>query len=207
VGSREEQKKEKRERILAAAADVFGKRGFNGTVMADIAAAANIGKGTLYEYFDSKEALFFGVFEWLSNVMTQRARVSLGALTGSAKERLIALGESLFEDWAEMKMFFSLVMEFWAASASGSPKLRERLKDHFHTVYSAFRGLVSQLIGEGIERGEFQPDINTEAVASVLVGAWDALLLQAWFDPDFDPERTFKGFFPVLLRGLSGNVS
>lgn len=98
-------------------------------------------------------------------------------------------------------------MEFWAASASGSPALRERLKDHFHMVYSTFRGLVSQLIQEGIEREEFQPGVNTEAVASVVVGAWDALLLQAWFDPEFDPAQMFKGFLPVLLRGLSQKVS
>ncbi len=206
MGSREEQKKVKKERILAAAANVFNRRGFNGTVIADIASEAQIGKGTLYEYFDSKEDLFFGVFEWFGKVMTQRARVSLTALTGSAEERLIAVGESLFVDWPEMKAFFSLVMEFWAASASGSPKLRRRFKDYFHTVYSEFRGLVSKLIREGMERGEFNKGVAPEAVASVLVGAWDALLLQAWFDEDFDPGQTFKEFLPVLLCGLSANV-
>jgi AcrR family transcriptional regulator len=207
MGIREEKKREKRERILAAAAKIFGQRGFNGTVMADIAVEANIGKGTLYEYFSSKEDLFFGVFEWVSHLMTQRARVSMNALTGSARERLIAVGESLFEDLPAMKEFFSLVMEFWAASASGAPRLREGLKDYFHSVYRAFRLLIAGLIQEGIERGEFQSGIDMEAVASVLVGTWDALLLQAWFDPHFDPDQTFKGFLPVLLRGLSGPAS
>jgi len=206
MGSREEQKKEKKERILAAAAKVFNRRGFNGTVIADIASEAQIGKGTLYEYFDSKEDLFFGVFDWFSRLMTQRAKVSLASITGSAEERLIAVGESLFVDWPEMKAFFSLVMEFWAASASGSPKLRRRFKDYFHTVYSEFRGLVSKLIREGTERGEFRPDVVPGAVAAVLVGTWDALFLQAWFDENFDPGRTFKEFLPVLLRGLSANV-
>ena len=74
-------------------------------------------------------------------------------------------------------------------------------------MYRAFRLLIAGLIQEGIERGEFQSGIDMEAVASVLVGTWDALLLQAWFDPHFDPDQTFKGFLPVLLRGLSGPAS
>ena len=200
---REEQRRLKRERILVSAAKVFNQKGFNGTVMVDIASEAQIGKGTLYEYFDSKEDLFFGVYVWFAELMTQRARESLTTLTGSAVQRLIAVGEALFVDWPDMKGMFSLVMEFWAASASGSPQLRQRLKDYFNRVYDEFRGLVSGLIRDGMERGEFDPDIDPGAVASVLVGTWDALLLQAWFDDDFDPAGTLKRFVPVLLRGLS----
>jgi AcrR family transcriptional regulator len=200
--SREDKKREKKERILNAAAKIFNQKGYNGTVIADIAAEARIGKGTLYEYFDSKEDLFFGVFEWFTELMTQRARVSLTSLVGSAADRLIAVGKTLLMDWPEMKAFFSLVMEFWAASASGSPQLRQRFKDYFNWVYGDFRGLVSGLIREGIERGEFSTDVNPEAVAAVLVGTWDALLLQAWFDDDFDPADTLKDFIPVLLQGL-----
>lgn len=35
-----------------------------------------------------------------------------------------------------------------------------------------------------------------------IAGAADALLLQAWFDPSFDPLRTAKEFMEVVLRGL-----
>jgi len=57
------------------------------------------------------------------------------------------------------------------------------------------------LILEGIERGEFRSDINPESVAAALVGAWDALFLQAWFDPDFDPMMTSNDFLAVVLKG------
>ena len=52
-------KEEKRALIIEAAAKVFARRGFASTLMAEIAIEAGIGKGTLYEYFDSKEDLFF----------------------------------------------------------------------------------------------------------------------------------------------------
>uniref|UniRef100_A0A7V3ZZ40 TetR/AcrR family transcriptional regulator n=1 Tax=candidate division WOR-3 bacterium TaxID=2052148 RepID=A0A7V3ZZ40_UNCW3 len=47
-----------RERILIAARDVFGKKGFYETKMEDIAREAGVAKGTLYLYFQSKEELY-----------------------------------------------------------------------------------------------------------------------------------------------------
>ncbi len=49
---------ERRERIVAGAAAMFVRDGYEGASMSQIAAAANVSKGTLYNYFPSKEALF-----------------------------------------------------------------------------------------------------------------------------------------------------
>ena len=51
-------KKEKAARIGSAAIAVFRKRGYHATRMMDIAEAAGIGKGTLYEYFRNKDEIF-----------------------------------------------------------------------------------------------------------------------------------------------------
>ena len=48
----------KRERIIDAAIEVFCACGYDAASMADVAAKAGVGKGTLYLYFDSKESLF-----------------------------------------------------------------------------------------------------------------------------------------------------
>lgn len=48
---------DKREAIVAAALDLFVDRGFYGTAVPDIAERAKVGAGTIYRYFDSKEAL------------------------------------------------------------------------------------------------------------------------------------------------------
>ena len=103
--------------------------------------------------------------------------------------------------WDEIKDVFVLVMEFWAASSSS--QLRDRFKENFRIMYQEFRGIVESLVHEGIERGEFRADINPESVAAALVGAWDALFLQAWFDQDFDPLTTAKDFLAVVVQGLS----
>ena len=66
------------------------------------------------------------------------------------------------------------------------------------------RGIGKSLIQEGIERGEFEADINPESVAAALVGTWDALFLQAWFEDDFDPVTIARDFLSILINGLSG---
>ena len=49
-----------RERLLRAAADVFGARGYDGTRVSDIAEAAGLSNGAMYSYFASKAELLVG---------------------------------------------------------------------------------------------------------------------------------------------------
>ena len=48
---------DKREAILAAALEAFVEKGFHGTAVPEIAARAGVGAGTIYRYFESKEAV------------------------------------------------------------------------------------------------------------------------------------------------------
>jgi AcrR family transcriptional regulator len=194
-------KEDKKIRILEAAIHLFAKNGYAGTAVADIAVYANIGKGTIYEYFDSKEDLFFAVFEWYSKKTGAAATVGISVLGASAAERLEALNNSLMSLWIEIKDVFVLVMEFWAASSSSN--MRERFQAAFKQIYHDYRRIVSDLIVDGISRGEFRGDIDPEAIAAALVGTWDALFLQAWFDDSFDPATTAKDFLDTVLRGLA----
>jgi AcrR family transcriptional regulator len=193
--------KNKKDRIIEAAARVFAQKGYAGAAVADIAVKAEIGKGTIYAYFDSKEDLFFAVFEWFMLQTGAAAKVSISHLGESAAQRLEALSDSIMAMWDEIKDAFVLTIEFWAASSSS--QMRERFKEAFRRLYEEFRAIVVALIRDGIERGEFRSDVNAESVAAALVGTWDALFLQAWFEKNFDPIITAKNFLKVVIRGLS----
>jgi TetR/AcrR family transcriptional regulator, repressor of fatR-cypB operon len=52
-----ERQEEKREAILSAALKLFTERGFHGTAVPAVAEEAGVGAGTIYRYFESKEAL------------------------------------------------------------------------------------------------------------------------------------------------------
>lgn len=191
----------KRDRIVQAAARVFAENGFSGTTIRRISQEAAVGKGTVYEYFSSKEELFFAVFEWMMQTFgTDVLKQVAVQEEASVQARLQAMAETLLGQWLEMLDLYSLVMEFWSASASFSR--RNRFKESFNLAYRDFRLIVASLLREGIESGELRPDIDPDSVAAVLVGSFDALLLQAWFDNEFAPLETVRGFWDALFRGI-----
>ena len=191
----------KKSLIIAAAASVFAQKGYAGASVADIAIKAAIGKGTVYEYFNSKEDLFFAVFQWYTQRTGRQASVRISALGGSAAERLLTLSDAVMGLWEEIKDVFTLTMEFWAASASS--QMRDRFKAAFRELYTEFRSIILNLIQEGIERGEFRRDVRPESVAAALVGTWDALFLQAWFEEKFDPLTVAHEFLEIVIKGLT----
>lgn len=60
----------KRRHILDAAATVFAEKGFHAATIKDIATAAGVAQGSIYNYFENKDALLLGLF----NLMTERTR-------------------------------------------------------------------------------------------------------------------------------------
>jgi len=199
--AKKQQKKDKRNRIIEAASKVFAEKGFSGASIAHIAVQAGIGKGTTYEYFNSKEDLFFAVFQWHVEQSSQIAMANIETRGGTATERLRVMNESLMNYFVNRMDIFSLVMEFWAASASS--KNRERFKLAFRNTYKEFRGIVADLIRDGMDQGEFRPDVDVAAIAAAIVGTWDALFLQGWFDESFDIPDTGRKWMAVFIEGLS----
>jgi TetR/AcrR family fatty acid metabolism transcriptional regulator len=192
----------KEQEILQAAAAVFAARGFRATRIDDIAAHAGIGKGTVYEYFQSKEHLFLRLFEWFtSQAFTSMSSEADDARGGSAMQGLWRACDSLLVSCGEMKELYPLTLEFW--SASTAPEFREALSEEFRQIYVRFRGDIASRIRAAIAQGEVGTHIDAEAVAGVLVGALDGIVLQAWFDPAFDSLSAGRHFFDVIARGMA----
>jgi AcrR family transcriptional regulator len=157
-------------------------------------------KQPFYEYFRSKDDLFFAVFEQFMAKSGQAVLEYSRSSQHSAAGRLRAVSDVVTGSWPELKEIYSLSMEFWAAAASS--RHRDRFKAAFKAGYRQYRALVADVLGQGVAAGEFRPDTPADSVAAVLVGAWDALLLQAWFDDSFDPAASGRAFLDALLRGL-----
>ena len=66
-----------RDAILAAGERVFGRRDYSQVQMDDVAAACGVGKGTLYRYFPSKQALYLAVtFDGIEKLRDELARTA-----------------------------------------------------------------------------------------------------------------------------------
>lgn len=111
-----EERGDKRARILAAALECFAEKGFHGTPVPDIAARAQVGAGTIYRYFESKEALVNAVYRlWKQELM-------------DAVLRDFPLSSSARQQW---RWAFRAVVTFGKAH----PKAFEFLESHHHAPY------------------------------------------------------------------------
>ena len=189
----------KRQLLVESAADVFARRGFTATRVADIAAAAGVGKGTVYEYFSSKEELFFAVFEWIDEQIRQRVDRAT-AEPPTAYLQLRAMLEESAVIVAQHRELFSMNLDFWAASRGSA--FEDRFTDACRSVYSKYRGIVAGLIRRGQEEGDFRPDLDPDGVAALIVSALDGLGVQHWFDGSIDPQAAVASFAEALCGGL-----
>lgn len=195
-----QQRQQKKNDIVEAAAMVFAAKGFNNTLMADVAAKAKIGKGTIYEYFNSKDELFFAVFEWFMSNTMDMARVGLGDLAGGVDQRLAAVVGSMARVFEQSREFFALFLEFWSTAAS--LESHARIKQSFDQAYVEMRAMFAAMINQGAADGHFRSGLDAEAVAAGLVGGLDGIFLQCWLDPKLQAVPLAKAFSDTMLRGL-----
>jgi AcrR family transcriptional regulator len=187
--------------IVEAAATVFAERGFRSARVADVAARAGIGKGTVYEYFRSKEELFLAVFDAFGLGTLDAVAARLEPRPASAVAFLREFADATLVSCQEAQYLYPLTMEFWSAAAT--PEFRDRLMEEFKKLYAGYRGVLADVIREGQATGEIAADVDPDHTAAAIVGALDALFLQAWFDPGFDAVAAGKHFVDVMLRGMA----
>lgn len=85
----------RQEEIVKAARELFARQGFHDTTLEDIARHAEFGKGTIYNYFSSKEDLFYGIIDRLSADVKAIAESSIGGAPGNARDQLTAYARAM----------------------------------------------------------------------------------------------------------------
>jgi AcrR family transcriptional regulator len=158
---RRDWRNERRQKILAAAAELFGANPYDSVQMRDVAARAEVGKPTLYRYFPSKEELFLEVFKsGLDRLDSEVAAILKDRdQPGRSLERLLqAMLNALGGQVAALRMLTddqSAVMRRW----------RNEFRRRRRPFVEATRAILEQ----GIASGEFR-QVDLEAVPSMLIG-------------------------------------
>ena len=137
--------------IVAAALELFVEGGYEATKLADVARHAGVTKGTLYLYFDSKEALFKAVVRETIVPVIAQGEALARSFAGSARELLEQL----------IREYWRLVGE---TSLAGIPKLMmaeaatfpELTRFYYEEVVSRGHRLMAGVIERGIKSGEFR---------------------------------------------------
>ena len=194
-------KEEKKREIAFAAMQVFSEKGVVNTKISDIAVCAKIGKGTIYEYFKSKEDIFIFVFEILfSQIFTEISTVVNKSNSPSEKlKQIISLSVSSFMD--NPYNMAEIMLDIWA---EGIREHNEKLKKVFNLekMYGEFRIIVEDVLQEGINMGKFR-EMDTTVSAAIIIGALDGILLQWLMQKDlFKADSVTDSFIRLFLNGI-----
>lgn len=160
-----------RRRLLDTAARQFGESGFDGARVDAISRGAGFAKGTVYNYFPSKQDLFGAVIEEAARRAVKRfCDADPGGLV---RARLLAVAEAdvsvLREDEAFIKVLVREAMSF-------RPETYPVIAAHLRPYVSAVAGVLR----DGVDRGTVRNDTPVEQLALMFVGTLSMLYVQHW---------------------------
>ena len=190
----EQRKKDTRARIVKAAMDLFAKKGVEETTVAEISEVADIGKGTFFTYFPTKEDVFSDVGHLMFEMMFDgvEAKASEGS---SVEEQLTHLLVPGIEWHAKHPKLSRL--SFIMAMRAPAPLDRD------DWVIASLEELLASVVKQGQALGEFRPEIDPDATANVLVGLY-MISLQRWHSSGTKTSLVdiFRHGLEVVMRGL-----
>jgi len=191
----------RRNQILDAAAKVFAAKGFHPTTIHDIAKAAGIADGTIYNYFENKTALLFGLLDLLTTNARQEAS-QLDLDTTDLRTFLSAyLRVALMALRADNFGLFRVI----AAEIMVNAELRAEYFRRFQEpTLQAAAPLFERWIGQGVIK-PLDVDLTLRAISGLMLGLimahlmGDQTLATRWDTlPDYMAD--------LLLDGLRSNV-
>jgi AcrR family transcriptional regulator len=163
-----------RERILAAAVDLFAAQGYDATSVSQVVAQAGVTKGALYHYFTAKDDLLFEIYHTLlSDQLSSLDRImGLGLDPASTLREII---RSLVETTAGESKAVTVF------SREGS-KLTEERWETFRTDWRRYQDTVRALIRDAQADGAFAGHASPEIISWAIFGVSNSM--PTWFRPD-----------------------
>jgi AcrR family transcriptional regulator len=140
------------EELVAAALDVFVERGYASTALADVARRAGVTKGTIYLYFENKEALFKAVVRSTIVPVIAQGEALAQSFTGSARDLLEQLVREYWQLVGETAL--AGIPKLMMAEAATFPELT---RFYYDEVVARGHRLMAGVIERGIKNGEFRP--------------------------------------------------
>jgi AcrR family transcriptional regulator len=156
---RERRRLETRERLYRAALELFGERGFLETTVEDITEAADVGKGTFFNYFPTKEHVL-AAYGGERIAFVERALEKARATSGSVLE---VLGELATDSAGQSHENPAILRAIYAAHASCAP-VRAELPKRMRVS----RKMLAEIISLAQKRGEIRSDAAPVELARLI---------------------------------------
>lgn len=198
LGRREQNKLEKRSRIVAAARALFTHKGFQATTSAEIALAARVASGTVFTYASTKEDLLIMVFHEEIVELSERAYKAALREDGLIKQAVAFFNTIVAHHERDLPLARALMRQLGYVE---SLELRVIVEEITLTT----QGLLGRLVDAAKAQGEVAPDVPSIAAARSLFGLFYYHLgafLSGYVDrPQFD--RALRTDLGLLMKGLA----
>jgi AcrR family transcriptional regulator len=201
---RAREKAQRRCEILAAARQEFFERGFHNPTVDDVAARAEVSKGTIYLYFQSKESILAHLLLEGLALLLEEMEGACEPQTSPPEAALQALSKAYLSFCQSNPQYFRLIMAFDRGrfEESISRKLHNQVLDQ------SLRGL--DLLAQTIQRGQAEGVFHIDDAWQAAGSAWAALngvlvlmahpLRQRMLRSDL--ETMFQATLELVIRGL-----
>jgi TetR/AcrR family transcriptional regulator, cholesterol catabolism regulator len=184
----------RREAIIDTSARVFAQRGYHATGITELCVANDLGKGALYHYIGSKEALLAAIHDRvMDEVMLGADRVAAAA--GSPSQQLAMLGDELLDVIHRYPHHVWVFLhEFPALTGERAAQFRERRRDYERRVEAVLQA--------GVDTGEFR-DVQPRLTALAWLGMHNYTYLWLKTGGPMSARDVAKPFADIFMRGIA----
>jgi len=192
-----ENRKSKRKAIIYSALEIFERDGFHKAKVEEIAKRANVGKGTIYEYFDSKKDLFYqmvkSIIEIYFGELEKAAQEDIDPITKF--ERLIKLQLKTMEEHGNLVHVIQV------------EAIKNGMGKDFKEIFIEFRrkqiDLIEKVIQEGIESKMFKK-VDTFMAALLFIGGVTQFAFEEIHVGSHGDRKKMKAkdFVDTFIKGL-----
>jgi len=167
-------KKDRALGLVRAAQTVFAKKGFQGTRIEDVAKQAGVSKGLMYEYFRSKEDLFFAVCDQLA------AKRPLSPDSEPPANRPVSthLVEKVASNYDWTPDFFLVLVDYWAKILKGSPRQRRKYLNHVEAFYAERRREIGECLATHSAQSDLRQGVDPTLLANLVIACIEGIHMQ-----------------------------
>jgi AcrR family transcriptional regulator len=194
VDRRERHRVEMRERIFRAALQLFAQRGYLETTVEDITEAADVGKGTFFNYFPTKEHVLERYGEERVEAV---ARALEKARTGD--ESVLAVLKELATDLAGQSSESPELLRSVFAANVACEQVRVQLQNRIQRA----RHLLSEIIVLGQERGEIRRDLAASELARLVRLIFMGVTMAWAVNPELTLRKTAEQVWELLCPSFA----
>jgi AcrR family transcriptional regulator len=187
----------RQEQIIEAAARLFAAKGFHRTTTREVAGAADMAEGTLFNYFENKNDLLFGILSRLAEVempLEWDEWMHLSQARPFFAELLDLRQDSIEQNTIMHQAILSEIL--------ANTELRQR---YFHQILEPTTRWLEEALNHLVAAGQIRP-VDIPATARVLTSLWLGLfILQILDDPmaHSERERLAEAILSLALDGIA----